>query len=103
MEKIGGVSVAELEEMGMSTTYIEYIRDTAFTFRQEITRSGTVATSYGPAFVMEAFEQGIALGIAEAMRLSGVPRKIGLYWPTITATCAPGGGPSLQEKLRESD
>ena len=86
METIGGVSVAELKAVGMPNAYIEYIRETAFTFRQKITKSGTVTGSYGPAFVIEAFEQGIALGIAEAMRLAEVRKKIGRCLPTPIAT-----------------
>jgi|SRR5271168_1403821 hypothetical protein len=59
-----GVTVEELKEMGMSSTDIEYIRDTASSLRQQISRSGTAASSYGPTFVVEAFEQRLALAIA---------------------------------------
>ena len=104
MERIGGVSVEELQGLGMCPEQIEYIRETAFTFKQKLTRSGTVAGNYGPAFVVEAFEQGLALGIAEAMRLSGVRRTIGLYWPTALAgICAPETGRAHRERRLDGD
>jgi hypothetical protein len=81
LETIGGISIEELERVGMSRAQIEYVRDTAFTFRQKLTRLGTVESNHGPAFIVEAFEQGLAMGIAEATRLAEVQKKIGLYWP----------------------
>ncbi len=97
MEKIGGISVEELQRVGMSRAQIDYIRDTAFTFQQRLTRSGIVASSHGPAFIVEAFEQGLALGIAEATSLAGVKKEIGLYWPVAMSAVGSPTGRAFQD------
>jgi hypothetical protein len=81
MGTIGGIPVEEMKTAGLSHEDIEFIREKTTLYHAKISEPGRVSTTHDPASVIviarQAFEAGMALGIAKSKRLTNVPKKLG--------------------------